>query len=319
MVVLVTGATGFLGRKVVEQLLNHHLAVRCLVHTPGGERVFGQRAVDVYYGSVLDPDALTLACQGVESIVSLVAIIRQTRRATFDQVNRQGVANLVAAAREAGGVKHLVHVSAIGAADNTGYPYLHSKWQGEQEITASGIPHTLFRPSVLFGEGDEFLNALAGMARALPVMPVVGLGRNRFQPIAVEDVARCIALTLNRDDLKGRILEIGGPQQLSYNEIVSHVLRALGKRRMRFHIPVSVMRINVMIMEALLPRPPITSEQLRMLPNRNVGELGLIEQTFGFTPQSLEGNIDFVNSVTFGDGLRMLLGLGAAKPRESPN
>ena len=317
MVVLVTGATGFLGRNVVQQLLNHHYTVRCLVHTPGGERVFRNRAVDVYYGNVLDPDALALACQGVESIISLVAIIRQTRRATFDQINRQGVENMVIAAREAGGVKHLVHLSAIGATGNTDYPYLRSKWQGEQEIVSSGIPYTLFRPSVLFGDGDEFLNVLAGMVKALPVMPVVGLGRNRFQPIAVEDVARCLVLTLSRDDLKGHVLEIGGPQQLSYNEIVSHVVRAMGKRRMRFHIPISLMRLNVMIMEVLLPRPPITSEQLRMLPNRNVGELGLIEQTFGFTPRALEGNMDFVNSVTFGGGLQMLLGLGAAKHTES--
>jgi NADH dehydrogenase len=310
MVVLVTGATGLLGRRVVGELLKRHYSVRCLVHSPGSERVFPGNTVDVHYGNVSDTNVLGTACQGVEAIIHLVAVIRESRNASFDQINRQGVANLVAAAKEAGGVKRLVHISAIGVGDDRSYPYLYSKWQGEREVINSGIPYTIIRPSVLFGEGDEFLTMLAGLVRVCPLVPVVGLGRNRFQPIAAEDVAHCATLTLTRDDLKGKTLEIGGPHQLSYKEIVGTVARTLGKRRLPLYIPPFIMRLNVAIMEALLPKPPITSEQLRMLPNRNVAELGSVERSFGFTPHSLEGNIDYVKSVGFGDGMRILMGLG---------
>lgn len=316
MVVLVTGATGFLGRRVVRELLDHNYEVRCLVHTPGRERVFASRLVDVQYGTVADPDALASACQGVDLVVHLVAVIRQTKGATFTEINHQGTANVLKAAQESGSVRHFVHLSAIGAANNPRYPYLYSKWQGEQAVTESGLPYTVLRSSLMFGEGDEFINALAALAKVSPLVPVVGMGRNRLQPIAVEDVARCIALTLDRDDLKGKTIEIGGPEQLSYNEIVSLVARTMGKRRLRIHIPVSVMRLNVALMEILLPRPPITTEELRMLPIRNVAEVDTVDETFGFTPRSLGGNIDFVNSMGFGDALKVSLGFMPSQIRD---
>ena len=308
MTVLVTGATGFLGRRVVQELLDHHYQVRCLVHTPGRERVFPDRSVNVQYGNVSDPDALANACQGMEGVIHLAAVIQERKNATFDQINRQGTANVVAAAREAGGVRQFILVSAIGATNNPSFRYAHSKWQGEQAVISGGLPYTIMRPSIIFGEGDAFLNSLAALVRVFSVVPVVGMGRNRFQPIAAEDAARCIVQALDRDDLKGKTVEIGGPEQPSYNEIVALVASTLGKKRWRFHVPVWLMRLNVGIMELLLPRPPLTVEELRMVTIRNVTELRAVEQTFGFTPRPLEGNIDFVKSVGFRDGLAILSG-----------
>lgn len=316
MTVLVTGATGFLGRRVVQELLNHHQSVRCLVHTPGRERVFPGRSVDVQYGNIADPQALTNALQGMEAVIHLAAIIQQRRNATFDQINRQGTANVVAAAREVGGVKHIVLVSAIGATNNPSFRYAHSKWQAEQAVINGGLPYTIIRPSIIFGEGDAFLNSMAALVRVFPVVPVVGMGRNRFQPIATEDAARCIVQALDRDDLKGKTVEIGGPEQPSYNEIVALVAAAMGKKRWRLHVPAWLMRPNVGIMELLLPRPPLTVEQLRMVTVRNVTELEAVEQTFGFTPRPLEGNIDFVKSVGFRDGLAILSGFMPAHIRD---
>lgn len=309
MVVLVTGATGFLGRRVVHELLEHNYEIRCLVHSPGRERIFPPRSVDVQYGSVTDPDSLTSAFQGVEQVVHLVAVIRQQKGATFSRINHQGTANVEEAAKQAGGVRHFVHLSAIGAANNRRYPYLYSKWQGEQEVINSGLPYTILRSSLMFGEGDEFINALAALVKAFPLVPVVGLGRNRLQPIAAEDVARCVALTLARNDLSGRTIEIGGPEQLSYNQIVDLVARTMGKRRLKIHIPVFLMRLNVALMELVLPRPPITTEELRMLQIRNVAEVGTVEETFDFMPRPLEGNIDFVNSMSFADAIKVMAGL----------
>ncbi len=307
MVVLVTGATGFLGRRVVHELLERRHQVRCLVHTPGRERIFSHRAVEVQYGSVQNPVSLSNAFYDVEAVVHLVGIIRRRRRNAFEEVHREGTANVLAAAKEAG-ARHFLHVSVIGAANDRAYPYLYTKWLGELEVIDSGIPYTIFRPSMLFGEGDEFLNALAGLIRLFPLVPVIGSGKNRLHPLAVDDLARCIAITLGREDLKGQTLDLGGTKRMSYNEVVAEVAKAMGKRRLRFHMPVWLMYIAAAVSQGFMPRSPITADQLKMLGIRSVAELGEVERVFGFTPQPMEGNIDFVNSVGVGDGIQMLLG-----------
>ena len=308
MTVLVTGPTGFVGRRVVQKLIEHSYQVRCLVHSPGRERIFPQDMVDVYYGDINNADALASAMQGVEQVVHLVAVIRENGPVTYNSVNRQGAENVVAAARSVGSVQQFVHISAVGAVNNPEFPYLQSKWQGEQAVINSGLPYTIIRPSVVFGRGDEFLNSLAALVRLFPMVPVISSGRNRLQPIWVDDLAQCIALSLSRHDLQGHTLELGGPEQLSYNQIVDSVARAMGKRRLRLHVPMWMMRIGVVLMQALMARPPINSEMLNMMRVRNVAELGMVEQTFGFTPAPLESNLDFVNDITLGDALKMNLG-----------
>ena len=316
MVVLVTGATGFVGRRVVEQLLESNYQVRCLVRQPGRERIFPPGSVDVYYGDVFNENALADACRGVQQVIHLVAIIREGKGANFDAVNRVGVENLVAAAKAGGSVRQFLHLSAVGAGANREFPYLHSKWQGEQAVVKSGIPYTILRPSLIFGPGDEFLNAMAALVRLFPLVPVIASGRNRLQPISVDDVAQCIVLSLNRPDLLGRTVDIGGPEQLSYNEIVEVVAQAMDKRRCRFHIPVWVVWPNVALMQRLMSRPPLTTEMLRMVRMRNVAGSGVVEETFGFTPRPLAGNINFVNSITFGDALKINLGATPAHIRD---
>ena len=308
MTVLVTGPTGFLGRRVVNKLIDHSYQVRCLVHSPGRERMFPQDSVDVYYGDVNDPNALESAIQGVDQVIHLVAVIRRSRTATYGGVNRAGVENVVAAAKAAGSVQQFVHISAVGAVNNPEFPYLQSKWQGEQAVINSGLPYTIIRPSIVFGQGDELLNSLAALVRLFPLVPVISSGRNRLQPIWVDDLAQCISLSLSRHDLQGHVLELGGPEQLSYNQIVGAVARTMGKRRLRLHVPMWIMRISVALMQVFMTRPPINSEMLNMMRVRNVAELGMVEQTFGFTPVSLESNIDFVNDLSLGDALKINLG-----------
>ncbi len=286
-----------------------------MVHTPGRERIFPPRSVDTHYGSVLDPAALAAAFYDVEAVVHLVAIIRQHKGATFQSINQQGVANVVAAARSSN-VKHFIQVSAIGATRNQVYRYLYSKWLGEQEVMKSGLPFTIFRPSIMFGQGDEFVSVLAGLVRLFPLVPVIGPGKNRFQPVAVEDVARCIGAAVDRETLKGKTIEIGGPEQISYNDIVGAVSRTLGKRRVRAHVPVWLMWPMAAAAQKLLPRPPLTTDQLRMVSLRNVAERRAVEENFGFTPRSLEGNIDFVKSISWTDGLRMALGAMPSRIRD---
>ena len=308
MLVLVTGATGFLGRRVVPELLARRHQVRCLVHSPGRERLFDHREVEVHYGSVLNPESLGPAMHGVQSVVHLVGIIRTGRGSSFDRVHRQGTAIVAEAAKEAG-AREIIYISAMGATSDPKYPYLHSKRQAELHITSSGMDHTILRPSVIFGEGDEFLTALAGLVRLGPVVPVIGSGRNRMQPVAVEDVARCVADSVGNSLVKGRTINLGGPHRLSYNDLLEEVALAMGRRLRLAHIPTALAWPAVALLQNVLPRPPVTTAQLRMLGIRNVAEGPDMEQAFGFTPKPLRGNIGYVNSVSFGDALRMTLGL----------
>lgn len=308
MTVLVTGSTGFLGRRVVQKLIEHNYQVRCLVRTPGNERMFERGSVDVYYGDIGNPEALASACQGVDQVIHLVAIIRQNGNATYDTVNRQGVEQVVEAAKSAGTVSQFIHISAVGAVNDPDLPYLESKWRGEQAVINSGLTYTIIRPSLIFGQGDEFVSSLAAVVRLFPVVPVIAGGRNRLQPIWVDDLAQCIALSLSRHDLHGHTLELGGPDQLSYNQIVDIISQTMNLRRLKVHMPSWVMRVNVALMELFMSRPPINAEMLKMLRVRNVAELGMVEQTFGFRPSSMEGNIGFVNQVTLGDAMKINMG-----------
>ena len=307
MTVFVTGATGFVGKRVVEALRKRGIDVRCLVHSPGKERVLPQEGVDVHYGSVTNIDALNAALYNVDVVVHLVAIIRESRGTTFEDINHQGTRNVVQAAKKTG-VKRFVHMSAIGAGEEPRYRYLYSKWLGEQALIQSGIPYTILRASLQFGEGDEFINTQAGMVRAFPLVPIAGSGRNSFQPIAVEDVASCIVAAVEREDLVDKTVEIGGPEQLTYNQIIRIVGRTLGVKRLRLHIPLLFMRPIVGLMDLLLSRPPATWEQLKMLPIPNVTQLDSVQKIFGFDPKPLEGNIDYIKSISIWDGLKIALG-----------
>ena len=315
MLALVTGATGFVGREVVKALGDRGFEVRCLVHTPGRESVLGDQQVDVHYGNVGDMAALRAAFYDVDVVVHLVAAIRQKGPATFQSLNRRGAEAVVETAKAAG-VKHFLYISALGATDDPRYPYLNSKWQAEQAVINSGMPYTILRPSLQFGPGDEFINTLAGMVRVSPIMPIIGRGRNRFQPIAVQEVAGCVAVAAGNDKFHGKTIEIGGPEHLSYIEIVDIIAATYRVWRLKLHIPVWAMRLIVRLMELLLPRPPATSEQLRMLPISNIAKLNTVEDVFGFKPTPLQGNIDYINGISFWDGIKITLGFMPSRIRD---
>ena len=315
MTVMVTGSTGFLGRRVVQALLDEGKDVRCLVHSPGSESLFDLDKVDVHYGSVTDPRSLKLAFYNLDEVIHLVAIIQEKGSSTFSRVNVEGVRNVLKAA-EAAGVQRIVHLSAMGAQEAPTMRYLHSKWQGEQLVVHSGIPYTILRPSLLFGEGDQFMNSLAGLVKVAPLVPVIGSGKNEFQPISVDDVAKCIVISIDEPNVRNRIVEIGGPDRLTYNQIVDTVAKTMGAWRLKLRIPVSLMRFPVWLMQKLLSRPPVTLDQLAMLHVPNYAQSDTVQEIFDFSPRPLMGNIPFVRRVTRIDGLKILFGRIPARLRD---
>jgi NADH dehydrogenase len=158
----------------------------------------------------------------------------------------------------------------------------------------SGLKYTILRPSIVFGEGDEFINALAGLVRYNPVVPVAGDGKTKFQPLWVEDLVTCVVACLDEDAHAGQTLEVGGPEQLTYDEILDVVKDALGKSRVKAHVPLALMRPLAQVMEWVLPKPPVTVEQLKMLALDNTTDTDSVMKNFGVQPRRLADSLDYI-------------------------
>ena len=312
--VLVTGGSGFIGRRAVAALADAGLTVRALVHrnVPEGGLPDGVETVE---GNILDPESLARACDGVGAVVHLVAVVRESGGNTFHRVNVEGARNVLRAA-SAAGVERFVYASTIGATSDPDIPYLHSRWMAEQDIANSDVAHTIVRFSVGFGRGDEFFNVLAAQAKLFPLVPVAGTGANRFQPIAADDAARCLLEALRRDDTVGRTIEAGGPAQYTYDELVDLVAETLGVKIAKVHVPLPLMRPVASLMETLAPRPPVTAEQLKMIAVDNVTDVQSVERDFGFTPRPLQGNLDYLRDIGLRDALKINLGFMPARVRD---
>ena len=288
--ILVTGSTGFVGRHIVRQLVSKGKELKCLARTSSDLSMLKGLNVEICYGDVTNQGSLEVVLENVETVIHLVAIIRETRQATLEGVNYLGVRNLVQAAKMSN-VKRLIYMSNLGAGPDRRFPLLYTKWQGEEEVRKSGIEYTIFQPSVMFGRGDGFITVLAGMVKGLPLVPVVGSGRTRFQLISVDDVATCVAKALENKQTINRTIPLGGPEYLTFEDIIDMVIQTLRLRRLKLHIPMSMMRPIVWTMGRVLPRPPLTSVQLAMLNQDNITDVDTVEKVFGFKPVSLQEKI----------------------------
>ena len=271
MWVFVTGGTGFVGKAVIHALQAHGVRVRCLVR-PGSEvDLKGFEAIDRVPGDVLEPKGIAESMQGCRAVIHLVGIIREhpASGVVFERLHSLATANIVAAAQEAG-VHRYLQMSALGVRPEARSRYHRTKWEAEESVRKSGLDWTIFRPSVIYGRGDGSISMLAAMIRRLPVVPVLGDGRYRLQPVAVEQVAEGFARALDRPATIGKTYEVGGPQSYAFTEILDQIGTVLGKPRVRkLYQPLALMRPLVRLLEPF-PFFPITSDQLVMLEENNV-------------------------------------------------
>ena len=263
--ILVTGATGFIGPKVVRALRSAGYEVRALVREPEQAGELAALGVQLVEGDLTAPASLAAAVEGCETVVHLVAII-QGRPEDFERVMTQGTRDLVAAAKDAA-VSRFVLMSALGTSEETKdlVPYYRSKWAMEQAVKESGIPYVIFRPSFVFGGDGGALPTFMRVARLAPVTPIVGSGRQRLQPIWVDDVAQYFSRSVGADAPVNRTFELGGPDVVDWNELYHRIKLAQGKRRPSVHIPFGLMRVNAAILERLPGPSPITPDQVKML------------------------------------------------------
>jgi uncharacterized protein YbjT (DUF2867 family) len=263
--ILVTGGTGFVGSRIVHALRAESRDVRCLVRHPERAGQLQAWGCELVQGDVTDEDSLRRAVQGADAVIHLVAIITGNPE-EFERVMTRGTQDLVAAAVEAD-VRRFVLMSALGTSEATREltPYYHGKWAMEQAVIASGIEHTIFRPSFVFGPDGGVLPTFLRLVRYSPVTAVIGTGEERLQPIWVEDVAAYFAAAVDSAEAAGRTFEIGGPDVVTWDELYSRIATILGKRRAKLHLPFGLMRANAAVIEALPGPSPITRDQVKML------------------------------------------------------
>jgi len=290
--VFVTGSTGFVGKRVVRALLARGFLVRCLVR-PGSENdLKGFESIDRVPGDVLHPDGLAPSMEGCAAVVHLVGIIRErrSRGVTFERLHTQATHNVLALARTAG-VKRYVQMSALGTRADARSRYHRTKWEAEEAVRASSLDWTIFRPSIIFGRGDEFVSALGRAIKRLPVMPVLGDGRYRLQPIPVEQVADGFACALRTPAATRQTYDVAGPTPYAFVDLLDEIGHALGRARVRkLHVPLAPVRLLTRAFD-WLPLYPLTSDQLIMLQAESVADPSRFFADLGLTPESLPAGL----------------------------
>jgi NADH dehydrogenase len=286
--ILVTGGTGFVGSHVVHALRVLDQPVRALARKPEKQDRLRAWGAEVVQGDMTDAESLRRAAEGADTVVHLVAIPPFSGDNAVDRLMVQGTHDLVAAA-QAAGVKRFVLMSALGAKEETQdvAPYLRGKWAMEEAVRSSGVDHTIFRPSFIFGRDGGMLPSLLKLARYSPVLPVPST--RRLQPIWAEDVAGFFAGAVEG---KGNgTYELGGPDQVTWSELLDRIRRVLGKRRMKVQIPLGLSKVGATAAQVVPPLRGARGAVAMLEHEDNVTDIGPAVETFGIQPISLDEQI----------------------------
>jgi uncharacterized protein YbjT (DUF2867 family) len=281
---LLLGSTGFVGRGVAHKILDAGHQLRVMVRDPMKAAAFKVRGAQVVVGDALNPQSVVQAAQGVESIISLVAV-RRNRPQSYLAVNVDGP-RILGQAAMAAGVRSVVFVSAIGAKLDPHFKYLTSRWMGEQELAKTGVTGTILRFSFVIGEDGgvvrDFERAIVGPFAIIP-----GSGQAQMQPILREDAARCIVEAVSKPELLGKIIELGGPEVVTYETMFDWFLQARGIKKPKLKVPVPVLIPATIAMEAVMTDPPATPDELNMIqyPNLAAG-IDSVSSQFGWRPSA---------------------------------
>jgi uncharacterized protein YbjT (DUF2867 family) len=287
MKVFVTGGTGFVGSEVLRQLIAAGHTVRALVREGSESKLAVLENVSVHPGDVTDAGSLDGGPAGCDAVIHLVGIIRDLpgRGVTFKKMHVEATENVLRAT-EKQGVKRYLHMSSNGTREDGSTAYHRTKWQAEELVRESSLDWTIFRPSLIFGRGSEFVRMLVELIRKIPVVPVIGDGQYRMQPVAVEQVASSFVKALAMPETIGETYLLGGGASYSYDEILDLTARALGKQNAsKIHQPLFMIKPMIKMLQGF-EKFPITEDQLKMLVEGNVCDPADWAQTFDLRPLS---------------------------------
>ncbi|PYP82202.1 MAG: hypothetical protein DMG65_26890 [Candidatus Angelobacter sp. Gp1-AA117] len=300
MKVFLTGATGFVGSHLLQRLLHDGHHIRALVRDPQNSNLPTGPNIELVGGDIVEGTGLDEAMQSCEAVIHLVGIIMETRTATFEKIHHLGTRNVVESARR-NHISRFVQMSALGARANGVSEYQTSKWKGEEAVRQSGIPFCILRPSLIFGPRDGFVSQMLDVMRKAPLLrPVPGNGRPKFRPIFIGDVTACFAQALTNPAATNKSIDLGGGEELTLNQVLAGIAECAGVRKPAVHIPMPLMFAGAALAQTLLPRPPVTVGQLRMLQEGSTCDVLPMMEIFSIKP------------LGFRIGLRTCLGSGAA-------
>lgn len=270
--VTIYGGSGFLGRHIVQALARTGCRMRIAVRRPdlaGHLQPLGSVGqIHAVQANLRYPESVERAAEGADALINLAGILYPTGRQSFEAVHDEG-AGAVARVAKAHGVQTLVHVSAIGADKDSPSLYARTKAAGERAVLKAFPKAVILRPSVVFGPEDEFFNRFAAMARISPVMPLIGGGGTRFQPVHAGDAARAAAAALKGRCKPGGVYELGGPDVLTLRQVYEMVLRRTGRRRLLLPVPFALAKLKASFLQ-LFPKPLLTVDQVRLLETDNL-------------------------------------------------
>ncbi len=270
MKVFITGGSGFVGREIIQQLVAKNYAVRALVRQADALDDFG--GIETIIGDTTQPETLRDQLTGCDAVIHLVGIIREFtgRGVTFKRLHVDSTDHVLNATEEQG-IKRYLQMSANGTRANAVTNYHQSKWEAEELVRQSNLDWTIFRPSLIFGPHDQFVNMLAQLIKTLPIVPVMGNGQYQLQPVSIIDIAESFVTALDKPETAGKIYPCCGPQTFSYDQILDLIAQALGQvaGTRKFHQPLWLMKPIVAALQAI-PLFPITSDQLQMLLEGNI-------------------------------------------------
>jgi len=290
-VATVFGGSGFIGRHVVQRLARDGWIIRVAVRRPSRAQ-FLKTAGDVgqitpVRAKIQEPAAVAAAVEGAEVVINLTGILFEKGEQRFAGVHAAGAETIARAARDAG-AKTFVHLSAIGADPASPAEYARSKYAGEMAVREAFPEAAILRPSIVFGPEDDFFNRFAEMSRFSPVLPLVGGGHSKFQPVYVGDVAAAVARCVEDKACRGQTYELGGPAVHSFKELLQMMLRQIGRSRLLVPLPFAVASLIGSVAQ-VLPKPPLTPDQVKLLQRDNVvSEDSLTLSDLGITPTGLD-------------------------------
>jgi len=289
--VAVLGGPGFVGRYVVKRLAERGIVVAAASRHATAAKYLKLKGevgqVGLLNIGIDDERLLPAFLAGSDAVINCVGILRESGQQRFDIVHHAGPARLARLAREAG-AQRFVHLSAIGADPRSTSAYGRSKAAGEQAVRDAFPTATILRPSVVFGPEDQFFNRFAAIAALSPVVPLIGGGETRFQPVYVSDVADAVMKVLDDPATAGRTYELGGPKVYTMRALMEWLVAEIGRKRKFVDLPFGLAALQARLM-AILPSPPLTVDQVEMLKRDNVvgsGALGL--PALGITPTAIE-------------------------------
>ncbi|NOZ26213.1 MAG: NAD(P)H-binding protein [Nitrospirae bacterium] len=293
--IFIAGATGFVGRHLLRGLKAGGYRARCLVRSEEGVRFCHELGFEACRGDITDRKSLEGKLEGTRIVIHLVGIIRERDKGGFDKVHVEGTGNLVDEAK-ASGTERFFFQSALGADPGSPFKYLRTKAQAEEIVKRSGIPYTIFRPSLIIGPGDGFTENVKELLRLGPVVPVPGDGEARFQPLFIDDWVRCILEVLDNEAFENRVIEIGGPEHLTYNQMLKTIMKEMGMSKPILHVPPAVTKAGLPFVGILrsigrrfgVKMPDVSSEQIDLLQTDNITDPDAVERLFGFRPAGFE-------------------------------